>query len=171
MCVCLVDASPSPHGLFPAPRINITFKSCCDTFSTKTALLPNLPFPFLPPCSLSLVSFGVHHAVENLHACVLCHSGKLSTRFMSFSTRPPSMPGVMNMIPPKAIAFSGAAILAIFLLFSISKQTPAHPAVSVSTWWHKSTTSDDVIASVQNETLGVSDLSKAFSNVVVLCTS
>ncbi|MCJ1394597.1 hypothetical protein MMC18_007477 [Xylographa bjoerkii] len=58
----------------------------------------------------------------------------------------------MNFVPLRLIAFGLAAILAVFLLFSIAYREPSHPSVATR-WWHASTVGD-VMASIQNSTLG-----------------
>jgi len=77
------------------------------------------------------------------------------TLHMGRSTRSLSMPTMMNMIPPKAIAFSAAAVIAIFLLFNIAYKSPSLPAASSSAWWRKAG-AQDAISATQNNTLGVS---------------
>ena len=66
-----------------------------------------------------------------------------------------AMPAVMNAIPPKAIALSVAAAIAIFILFNLAKQPLAPPSVPSPTWWHKSG-SEGALFATQNRTLGVS---------------
>lgn len=67
------------------------------------------------------------------------------------------MPTMMNMIPPKAIAFSAAAVIAIFLLFNIAYKAPPLPSTTSTSWWRK-TSVEDALSPTQNKTLGVSAL-------------
>ena len=75
---------------------------------------------------------------------------------MKFETGRASMPTVMNMIPPKAVAVTVAAFISIFLLFQIVYRSPPVSSSTGGRWWHKSDSTDDILAPIQNETLGVS---------------